>query len=65
MVKKKRPPFALLGGVNKTVLGLQGLTSNRRALGDALGQCSAWLQNFHKLVRLCEYPHVNFRNKRG
>ena len=32
MVKKKRPPFTQLGGVNKAVLGLQGLTSNRRAL---------------------------------
>ena len=42
MVKKKRPPFTQLGGVNKAVLGLQGLTSNRRALGGNRARNFEW-----------------------
>ena len=43
MVKKKRPPFTQLGGVNKAVLGLQGLTSNRRALEAEGREEMTWL----------------------
>ena len=57
MVKKKRPPFTQLGGVNKAVLGLQGLTSNRRALAPVLLQEALWLLRLLPLLLL----HTEFK----